>query len=585
MERRLAAILSADVVGYSRLIRIDEEGTLAALKTLREDIIDPKITQHHGRIVKVMGDGILAEFGSAVEAVRNAVEAQQAVAEHQADLPENRRIVFRVGINLGDVVIDGDDIHGDGVNVAARLEGLAQPGGICISGKVYEEVRDRTDFAFEDLGEQQVKNIDRPVRVWRWISQDPTTSLQTLADPKPPSLPDKPSIAVLPFDNMSGDHEQEYFADGITEDIITGLSRMRWLLVIARNTTFTLKGKAVDVTRVGRQLGVRYILEGSVRRAGDRVRISAQLLDVSSGGHIWADKFDRELTDIFSLQDEITETIIATINPEITFAEIEGAKRKRSENLDVWDQYLRALPYAHQIEQKANERAVQLLGEALSLDPEYSSAHALLAYCYTNDAYFRWSGSGRESLNSALGEARTALSLDPDDPFAHTSFAVVQIGLVQHEEAIAAATRALELDPNSALAHGVLGVALAMCGRDEAAMDALRRAFRGSPRDPMRWSWFQGQANAHFAAGRYAEAYDAARRTARLKPTWPGCHMIMAASAAHQNRMEEADSAMRELLRVAPRMSLRSVRRSPHFTRPADAKAYIDGLAKAGLPD
>ena len=305
MERRLAAIMVTDVVGYSRLIRSDEEGTLAALKALRTDLIDPKIAEHHGRVVKLMGDGMLAEFASAVDAVRAAVEAQRAVAERNADLPEDKRIAFRVGINLGDVVVDGDDIHGDGVNVAARLEGLAEAGGICISGGVYDQVRDRIDFPFEDLGEHQVKNIDRPVRVWRWVT-DGVAAAGTASADKPLPLPDKPSIAVLAFDNLSGDPDQEYFADGIAEDIITALSKFRWFFVIDRNSSFTYKGKSVDVKQVAEELGVRYVLEGSVRKAGSRVRISAQLIDAATGNHVWAERYDRELADIFDLQDEMT---------------------------------------------------------------------------------------------------------------------------------------------------------------------------------------------------------------------------------------------------------------------------------------
>ena len=312
MERRLAAILAADVVGYSRLIRADEEGTIAALKALRADLIDPKLAEHNGRIVKLMGDGMLVEFASVVDAVRAAVETQEAVTEHNADLPENKRIEFRVGVNLGDVVIDGDDIHGDGVNVAARLENHAEPGGICVSGKVYEEVRDRTELPFEDLGEQEFKNIDRPVRVWRWVADGSAAVVSRQAD-EPLPLPDKPSIAVLPFTNMSGDPEQEYFSDGITEDIITNLSRFRDLFVIARNSTFAYKGKAVKIQDVSRELGVSYVLEGSVQRSSDRVRITAQLIDGHTGGHLWSERYDRQLDDIFEVQDEVVERIVGTL--------------------------------------------------------------------------------------------------------------------------------------------------------------------------------------------------------------------------------------------------------------------------------
>ena len=328
-QRRLAAIFAADVVGYSRLIRADEDGTLAALKNLQKDVIDPKLAAHHGRIVKLMGDGMLVEFGSVVDAVRAAVETQRAIAERNVEIPEEKRIEFRIGVNLGDVVIDDDDIHGDGVNVAARLEGLAEPGGICVSGNVYEEVRDRTTFAFEDLGDQEVKNIDRPVRVWRWIAEAGMTASVAAKTDQPLPLPDKPSIAVLPFDNMSGDPEQEYFADGIAEDVITALSRFRSLFVIARNSSFSYKGTSPDIRTVARELGVRYVVEGSVRKAGNRVRITAQLIDATSGNHLWADRFDGSLDDVFDLQDQITEQIVVAVEPEIQTRERAGRRCAR----------------------------------------------------------------------------------------------------------------------------------------------------------------------------------------------------------------------------------------------------------------
>ena len=327
MERRLAAILATDVVGYSRLIRADEEGTIAALKTLRADVIDPKLAEHHGRIVKLMGDGMLAEFPSVVDAVRAAVETQQAVAEHNSDLPKDKWIEFRVGINLGDVVIDGDDIHGDGVNLAARLEALAEPGGICISAAVYDQVRDKLDMPFRDMGEQDVKNIDRPVRVWQWVAGTAPGTAGSPASSSPLALPDKPSIAVLPFDNMSDEMDQEYFADGLTEDIITELSRFQTFFVIARHSAFVYKGKAVSVQDVGCELGVHYVVEGSVRKAGDRLRVVVQLIEAASGNHIWAERYDRELGDIFDLQDELTQAIVAAIPGRLESADLNRIKR------------------------------------------------------------------------------------------------------------------------------------------------------------------------------------------------------------------------------------------------------------------
>src|ERR1700674_504465 len=349
VERGLAAILAADVAGYSRLMGADEEGTLARLKALRRELADPKIKEHRGRIVKTTGDGLLIEFASVVDAVRCAVEVQREMAERNTDVPSDRRIEFRMGINLGDIMKDGLDIYGDGVNVAARLEALAEPGGICVSRVVRDQVRDKLAFSFEDMGEQQVKNIARAIRVHRiLLGERPDLSEPTTAvPPKPPlALPDKPSIAVLPFQNMSGDPEQEYFADGMVEEIITALSRIKWLFVIARNSSFTYKGQAVDVKQVGHELGVRYVREGSVRKSGSRVRITAQLIDAETGNHVWADRFDRDLTDIFALQDKVTLSTVGAIEPSLRAAEIERVKRKRPENLDAYDLVLRALPHA-----------------------------------------------------------------------------------------------------------------------------------------------------------------------------------------------------------------------------------------------
>jgi len=368
------------VVGYSRLIRADEEGTIAALKTLRSDLIDPKIAEHHGRIVKLMGDGMLAEFPSVVDAVRAAVETQQAVAEHNASLPEDRWIEFRVGINLGDVVIDGDDIQGDGVNIAARLEGMAEPGGICISGKVYEEVRDRIDVPLEDLGEQAVKNIDRPVRVWRWLAGDGAALAGPIEATLPLPLPDKPSIAVLPFDNVSGDPDQEFFADGIAEDIITQLSKFRSLFVIARNSSFSFKGQALDIKEVGQKLGVRYVVEGSVRRAGNRVRITAQLIDAVADAHLWAERYDRELDDIFAVQDEVTQAIVTAIEPTLGSAELERARRVPTGKLDAWEAFQRGLWHVFRYKRDDNAKAQEFFRRATGIDGGFAPAHAGLAY-------------------------------------------------------------------------------------------------------------------------------------------------------------------------------------------------------------
>ena len=400
VRRRLAAILAADVVGYSRLVRADEEGTLAALKALHAATIDPKITENDGRVVKLMGDGLLAEFSSAVDAVRSAVEIQRALAERNSDRLEKEQIEYRIGINLGDVVIDGDDIQGDGINVASRLEGLSEPGGMCISAAVYDQVRDRIDLAFEDLGDQEVKNIDRPIRVWRWCGAATAADIPQTSGATPLPLPDKPSIAVLPFNNMSGDPEQEYFSDGISEDIITALSCIRQFFVIARNTSFTFKGRPVDVQAVASNLGVRYVLEGSVRKAGNRVRITAQLIDGETGRHLWADRYDRNLEDIFEVQDEITRTVVGAIEPEMDRAERERALQKQPENLVAWDHLQRGYWHLFKFERSSVTQAKDHFARAIELDPNFARAHAALAHANFVSIRQRYSDSPAEDLEA-----------------------------------------------------------------------------------------------------------------------------------------------------------------------------------------
>ena len=375
VERRLAAILAADVAGYSRLMGEDEEGTLAALKAIRRELGDPRITEHRGRIVKTTGDGMLVEFPSVVDAVRCAVEVQREMALRNTEIPAERRIEFRFGINLGDIIIEDDDIYGDGVNVAARLEALAEPGGICVSRVVRDQVRDKLDFAFEDLGEQQVKNIARPIRVYR------IPIAENVASKVPLARPDKPSLAVLPFQNMTGDAEQEYFVDGIVEEITTAMSRLPWLFVIARNSSFTYKDKTVDVKHVARELGVRYVLEGSVRKAGNRVRITGQLIDTMTGGHIWADRFDGALDDIFELQDRVASNVVGAIEPRLVVSEMDRAARKPAESLDVYDLYLRALAHVHKYTEEDMREAINLMKRALLISPSYAPAAAMIGWC------------------------------------------------------------------------------------------------------------------------------------------------------------------------------------------------------------
>src|SRR5437870_6311412 len=410
VERRLAAIFAADVAGYSRLMGEDEEGTHERLKAHLRDLVDPKIKEHRGRIVKNTGDGMLAEFSSVVEAVRCAAEVQRGMAERNAETPEDKRITFRVGINLGDVIAEPNDIYGDGVNVAARLEGLAEPGGICVSRVVRDQVRDKLDFAFEDMGEQQVKNIARPVRVYRI----PLADMARTKAPLP--LPDKPSIAVLPFTNMSGDPEQEYFADGMVEEIITALSRIHWLFVIARNSSFTYKGQAVDVKQVGRELGVRYVLEGSVRKAGGRVRITAQLIDALGGAHLWADRFDGSLEDVFDLQDKVASSVAGVIEPALQAAEMRRSAARPTTDLTAYDLYLRALASFFPITKERIFAALGLLEQAIATDRDYGPALSWAALCHVRLVREGWAEEPETSRRKASDLARQALQVAENDP-------------------------------------------------------------------------------------------------------------------------------------------------------------------------
>jgi TolB-like protein/class 3 adenylate cyclase len=454
VERRLAAILAADVAGSCRLIGIDEEGTLAQLKSLRKTLFDPKVTDHRGRIVKNTGDGTLVEFASVVDAVRCAVEIQRGMAEQNIDVPQVKRIEFRIGIHVGDIIIEDADIFGDGVNIAVRLEGIAEPGGVSISDDVHRQIRGKVDITFEDLGSQSLKNIEEPMRVWRarigpsppaMITKPPTQTAQPLA------LPDKPSIAVLPFTNMSGDPEQDYFADGMVDDIITALSHFKALFVIARNSSFTYKGRAVDVKQVGRELGVRYVLEGSVRKSANRVRITGQLVDTATGAHLWADRFDGGLGDIFDLQDQVTESVVGAIAPAVEKAEIERAKRKPTESLDAYTVYLRGLAKFYQFaNRRANEEALQLFNSAIELDPDFASAYGRAAYCYVIAKTNGWISETANEIVEVTRLAQRAVELGKDDAIALATGGYALVYVVRDLEAAGLIDRALVLNSNLA---------------------------------------------------------------------------------------------------------------------------------------
>ena len=570
MERRLAAILAADVVGYSRLIRADEEGTLAAFQALRSELIDPKITAHKGRIVKAMGDGILVEFASVVDAVRGAAEIQQLIGEHNTSLPEDRRIVFRIGVNLGDVVIDGDDIHGDGVNVAARLEGLAEPGGICVSRGVYEQVRDRLDLAFTDMGDQTVKNIDRPISAWQWRMQGPATKPDDRAGP----LSEMPSIAVLPFDNMSGDPEQEYFADGITEDIITEISRIPEVMVISRNSTFTYKRKAAKVQEVCSDLGVRYVLEGSVRKVGQRVRINAQLIEGRSGGHLWAERYDRGLEDIFAVQDDVTEKIVRALEVKLV-GTVET--RRQTDNPEAYDCVLRGREQYRLFTNDSNAAARKLYEQAIALDPDYAEPYAGLALTYVQD----WFMGDQPALDRAIQLAQQAVARDPSLPFVQEALSTVYLFKKQHAEALATARRWIELEPSNADAYATLGGTLHFAGENEEVIALLEKAMRLNPFYPFFYPHYIGLAN--LGMRRYDEAVAALKRSIALNPEvlWP--HVILAACHGHLGEDTLAGAQLAEVRRIHPAFSTSWLINFLPYQHSADMDALVEGLRKAGL--
>jgi adenylate cyclase len=585
VTRRLSAILAADVVGYSRLIRADEEGTLAALNALRRDLIDPKIATHHGRIVKLMGDGMLAEFSSVVDAVRFAAEVQQAVAERNAELAQDQHIEFRVGINLGDVVIDGDDIHGDGVNVAARLEGLAYPGGICVSGAVHDQVRDRIDLAFEDMGEQEVKNIDRPIRVWRWASDTSATASEPVPTTKPLPLPDKPSIAVLPFDNMSGDPEQEYFSDGITEDIITQLSRFHWFFVIARNSSFTFKGRAVNVKDVAHELGVRYVLEGSVRRAGDRVRVTAQLVDAETGRHLWVERYDRTLANIFEVQDDITESVAGAVSTEVQDAEIARARRSPSRDLGAWDLELRARWHMARYSKTDNAEAQRLLRRGMEIDPTSARLRGLLAMTRGLDAIFGWDVPITQAITDAVRFAREALDRDDRDAEAHAAMGLAHFLSKEPQDAIRQLEWALDSNPNFANAMALLGSIVGMVGNRERSFALLDKSLRLSPHGPFRYMTLVSYACTEFVAENFAAAAERAGKAVQDYAEIPLAYYLLAASHASNGEIAKAQAAVQAVLRISPGETLSARKRQAPFQSDKDMDRYIEGLRLAGMSE
>jgi TolB-like protein/cytochrome c-type biogenesis protein CcmH/NrfG len=586
VKRKLAAILSADVKGYSRLMGEDEVGTIHTLNAYKETMTG-LIEHHHGRVVDAPGDNLLAEFGSVVDAVECAVEIQKELKTRNQGLPESRKMEFRIGVNLGDVVEDGQQILGDGVNIAARLESLSEAGGICISGTAFDHVENKLKLGYEYLGEQTVKNITKPVRVYRVLMETGTVARKGLGVAPKESmalpLPDKPSVAVLPFANMSGDPEQEYFSDGITEDIITALSKFRWFFVIARNSTFTYKGKTVDVKTVAEDLGVRYVLEGSVRKAGNRVRITAQLIDAATSLHVWAERYDRELKDIFAVQDEITENIVTAIGPEFLSAEMRRAQRRDVRSLDAWDYIMRAAFHYSRYSKEDVAEAQRLLQKAIELDPFNAEGFCLLAFTHLMQVQFGWCKSADLSIQEAAKAAKKAVAIDDRDAWAHTALGMVDLISRRHDDAIRRLRRAAQLNPSLANAYGALGRALTLAGESAEGVEQINKAIRLSPRDPFLVYWFAHLSMAVFTEGNYDVALQWGAKVIQENPSFPAGHRLMAAIYGQLGRIEEAQAALKELLLLMPGMTIDDVRKQVPFKDPIHMERYLDGLRKAGL--
>ena len=586
VQRRLAAILAADVVGYSRLMGVDESGTLARLKQLRRDVFDPNIEKFSGRLYKTTGDGLLIEFASAVDAVNHAVAVQQALEAANADVAENQRLTFRIGISLGDVIVDGDDLFGNGVNVAARMEGLAEPGGICVSATVFEHAGTAVDVSFDDLGPQEVKNIAQPVQSYRVRLQENRAVSNAGGSQPVIGSSDRPVVAVLPFDNMSGDPEQEYFADGITEDIITALSKHRWLRVIARNSTFGYKGKAIDVRQVASELGANYVVEGSVRRSGQRLRTTAQLIDATSGDHLWAERYDRSLEDIFDLQDEITDTIVGRIEPELGAAERHRVERKPRTNLQAWDCYHLGMSHFYKFTVEGNVEAQRLLKRSFELDPEFGDAYAWWAYAVVLGMVYWDTEPGDALLDEALAAANQALSIDDQNAVFYMIMARTALARRDYTGSLAGNEAAVRLNPTLAVAYCAMGDALAYEGRFEESIGQFEKAIALSPNDPQVWAFLTYGALALIFKEDFETALQWTERASVIpnRQYWTLAHMAVA--LAHLDRPQEAVRAVERLLGEKPDFSCAFAAKKLFFIKRSEQLAlYLDGLRKAGVAE
>ncbi|WP_354110737.1 adenylate/guanylate cyclase domain-containing protein [Bradyrhizobium sp. S3.12.5] len=569
--------MAADVVGYSALMQRAEEATYAEFERLKRELIEPSLSRHEGRLIKTTGDGALIEFASPLAAMRCAVEIQDDLASGSSPLR------LRVGLNLGDVIVGQDgELYGDGINIAVRLEGVADPGGVLISEKVYSEVEGKLDVRFEDRGEQQLKNISKPIRAYAVLAGTYSALTERLS--AAPPLPDKPSIAVLPFENMSGDTEQEYFADGMVEEITTALSRFKWLFVIARNSSFTFKGKAVDIKEVGRRLGVRYVLQGAVRTASGKVRITGQLIEAATGAHIWADKFERDMTDIFALQDEVTLAVVSAIQPNLFQAEIALTKRRRPEDFTAYDLYLRAIQQAVRSTRESLPEALRLVQRALKLDPGFAAAAALAGSCHMENVVRSYAIDPQFERKEAARLMRLALSLDHQDPDTLAAAASVSALLVgDRESEIEMADRAVALNPNSSLAWGCRGWVYKVAGQPEEAIRSFERAMRMSPVDPQQFTALTGMGFAFIELRRFDEAIVAGKKALRQNSSYPGPYRCLASAFAHLGRDAEAREAAAGVLDLDPAFTISAWIARSRIS--INAKLMIEGFRKAGLPE
>jgi adenylate cyclase len=587
--RKIAAILAADVVGFSRLTGADEDDTLARLRKLRSEHLDPTVAAHHGRVFKRTGDGLLVEFRSGIDAVRCATELQAAMPDRNAGLPPERRIEFRIGVHLGEIVEEADgDLMGDGVNIASRLEGICEPNAVCLSAATYDLIRDRLETHVTDLGERDLKNIKRPVRAYQ-IGGKGDRDDPAAAPPDRSTVPrtqrGRPSLAVLPFQNLGGGSETDYFADGVVEDLISALSRTRWLFVIARNSSFIYKGKSVAARQVGRELGVRYLVEGSIRKAGPRVRIAGQLIEAETGRHMWADRFDGDLADIFDLQDRITTAVVAAVEPSLRLAEIERAQRKPTDNLDAYDLFLRSLPAINAYTWEGFRDAEILLRRAIALDPGYADATAGLAECLVRMTVNGWVADKAASTTEACDLAARAVSLDPENAavLAVAAWAYSTLGL-RFEQSLELANRALALHPNSVHVRSFCGWVFNYFGESLKAIEQFEEARRLSPVDPKSYFPMLGLAAAHFFAGHFEDTVNITGRILTEVPTHNVARRYLAAALGHLGRIDEAKRVIADLLDAQPTSNQRTTRSST-FRDPRMSKLYIEGLEKAGLPE